>query len=169
MPVISRPLTVRDRAGPLAPHRRPHLIPITLLAYALALLALVALVQTVIVWTQRRLDDLRYGFPRTVTLEALVGHNEAQGLPTIMEALNLHGQIVIVEFPGGDIGATRLLPGPYLVGRTGSYTVPHLALDDADGDGHVDLLLTLDGETVVYLNRDGAFQPPSPETLAALR
>jgi hypothetical protein len=166
MAVRSRVLISRERAGPRRARAEPLL---TLLAYTLALLALITLFQTAITWSQRRLDDWRYGFPRTTSLDAFVGHGEAQALPTHLRALNLHGQIVVVEFPGGNPSRTVLLPAPRLVGRDAPFVVPKLALRDLNDDGHVDLLLTLTGETVVYLNRDGIFQPPSTEALAELR
>jgi hypothetical protein len=165
MAVRSRVLTTRDRASPRRARAEPLL---TLLAYTLALLALITLVQTAITWSQRWLDDGRYGFPRTTSLQAFVGHQD-QATPTLIQALNLHGQIVVVEFPGGNPSRTVLLPAPRLVGRDAMYVVPKLALRDLNGDGHVDLLLTLTGETVVYLNRDGAFRPPSTEEIAVLQ
>jgi hypothetical protein len=165
MAVRSRVLTKRDRAGPRI-LSQPLL---TLLAYTLAFLALMVLIQAAITWAQRRLDDLRYGFPRTTSLQSFVGHDEAQGLPSQLVAINLHGQVAIVEFPGSDASRTTVLPGPQLVGRDAAYVVPKLAVRDFNDDGHVDLLLTLEGETVVYLNRDGAFRLPSPEELDALQ
>jgi hypothetical protein len=165
MAVRSRVLTRRDRAGPPVPSQSL----LTLLAYTLAFLALIVLVQAALHWAQRHLDDLRYGFPRTTSLQAFIGHDETQGLPSQLVAINLHGQVAIVEFPGGDTGRTTVLAGPQLVGRDAAYVVPRLALRDLNDDGHVDLLLTLHGETVVYLNRDGAFQPPSTEEIAALQ
>jgi hypothetical protein len=61
-----------------------------------------------------------------------------------------------------------VIPGPLLVGRDSAYVVPHIALRDMNDDGHVDLLLTLRGETVVYLNHEGAFQSPDPAELVQL-
>jgi hypothetical protein len=170
MAVRSHVLTARVRADP--PVRQKYVplrSPFTLLAYALALLALLVLVQNALQWAQRRLDDWRYGFPRTTSLDAFVGHGEEQGLPSHLRAVNLHGQVVVVEFPGGDVARTTVLAGPQLVGGDATYVAPKLAVRDLNDDGHVDLLLTLKGEMVVYLNQDGAFQPPSPEALAALR
>jgi hypothetical protein len=88
------------RRSPCSPEVCSASLTVTLLAYALALLALLVLVQNALQWSQRRLDDLRYGFPKTTSLDAFVGHGEAQGLSTHLRAVNLHGQIVVVEFPG---------------------------------------------------------------------
>jgi hypothetical protein len=169
MAVTSRPLVARDRGGGIQLRHRAASLLLTFLAYTLALLALAVLIQTELNWAQRRLDDWRYGFPRTTSLDAFVGHGEAQALPTHLRAVNLHGQVVVVEFPGSDAARTAVLSGPQLVGRDAVYVVPKLALRDMNDDGHVDLLLTLKGETVVYLNQDGAFQLPSPEEIATLQ
>jgi hypothetical protein len=168
MAVRSRPLPARSSPTGTALSRRSshhsyRQLLVALLAYGLALLALGTLVHASVQWAQRRLDDLRYGSPRTVQLDAIVGHHD-QELPTHLTALNLHGQIVLIEIPGGDTSRITTLPGPYLVGRGSDQVVPRLALEDMDNDGHVDLLLTLRGETVVYRNHDGAFQPPQAST-----
>jgi hypothetical protein len=168
MAITSRLLVTRDRGRAVSSRRRTAGVLLTLLAYALALLALAVVAQTALTWAQRRLDDWRYGFPRQVVLEAIVGHRD-EATPTLIQAVNLYGQIVVVEFPGGNVTRTAVLAGPQLVGHDAAYVVPRLALRDLDGDGHVDLLLTLKGETVVYLNRNGEFQPPSPETLAEIQ
>ena len=138
------------------------------LAYLLLLILGYLLLNPVFAWGQRRLDDLRYGFPRTTQLEAYVGHNEVGGAPTHLVALNLHRQVSVLELPGGDPAQVRVVAGPYLVGGDGEYVVPHLALQDVDGDGNVDLLLQLRDEVVVYLNKDGTFRLITPAERAQL-
>src|SRR6266498_1988829 len=112
----------------------------TALTYLLLLLLGYLLLTPVFTWGQRRLDDLRYGFPRATQLDGFVGHGEESGDPTHLMALNLRRQISILELPGGDPTKTRVLAGPYLVGADGSFVVPHLALEDVNGDGSADLL-----------------------------
>jgi hypothetical protein len=161
MAVRSRVINAPPRALARPRVRLPAGSLLTLLAYALALLALLVALQAIVTWGQRRLDDARYGFPRRTVVQGLVGHGDADGLPSTITALNLDGQIVVIELPGDDAQKAVVLPAPFLVGRDGAFVVPRLALEDMNGDGHVDLLLTLDGEMVVYTNRDGAFQPPA--------
>ena len=115
------------------------------------------------------IDDLRYGHPRTVQLDAFVGHEETAGQPTHLMAINLNRQITIVELPGGDASKARTLAGPYLFGAEEDLTPPHLTLRDMDGDGNVDLVLDIRNEQVVYLNRDGMFRLPKPEEQPALQ
>ena len=139
---------------------------VTLLATAvvvvLALLALGVLAVFGLTQAQRGLDAVRYGTPRTVQVSGYVGHHETAGLPTHFIALNLDGQVSVLEIPGGDIEQLAVLPGPYVVGADGPSVVPELDLRDLTGDGHVDLLITLRGETVVYVNADGGFRLMTP-------
>src|SRR5262245_28348538 len=92
------------------------------------------------------LDDLRYGRPRTMHIEAFVGHDEAAGHPSHLMAMNLDRQIVVVELPGGDPSKTRTIAGPYLFGAGEDLTPVLLTLQDMDGDGHPDLLLDVRNE-----------------------
>jgi len=130
----------------------------TALTYLLLLLLGYLLLTPVFTWGQRRLDDLRYGFPRATHLDGFVGHGEESGDPTHLMALNLRRQISILELPGGDPTKTRVLAGPYLIGADGSHVVPHLALQDVNGDGSADLLLQVRDEVVVYVNENGTFR-----------
>jgi hypothetical protein len=138
------------------------------LTYLLLLVLGYLLLTPVFGWGQRRLDDMRYGFPRTTQLDGLVGHDEVGGESTHLMALNLHGQISILELPGSDPAKTRAIVGPYLVGADGPYVVPHLALQDVSGDGQVDLLLQVREEVVVYMNENGTFRLITPAERARL-
>ena len=168
MAVDSRPIkTSRRIALPggvrLAPSWRT-----TALVYLLLLILGYLLITPVIGWGQRRLDDLRYGFPRTTQLDGFVGHGEEGGTPTHLFALNLRRQVSILEIPGGDTGQVRVLAGPYLVGADGEYVTPHLSLEDMNGDGQADLLLQVREEIVVYINDNGSFRLITPAERALL-
>src|SRR5262245_13523396 len=117
MAVVSRP-TKQSRRIALAGGVRQALSSwwSMALAYLLLLVLGYLLLTPVFTWSQRRLDDLHYGFPRSTQFDGLVGHDEAGGEPTHLMALNLRGQISILEIPGGDPSKTRAIVGPYLVG-----------------------------------------------------
>lgn len=127
----------------------------------LAMLAIYALVSAIVGWGSVRLDDLRYGRPRTAQLSAVVGHEGGTGQPTHFIAMNLNRQIMVFELPGGDATQVRSLPGPYLFGAGEDLTPVTMALQDVDGDGQADLLLDVRRERIVYLNKDGAFRLPT--------
>jgi hypothetical protein len=138
------------------------------LTYLLLLLLGYLLLTPVLAWGQRRLDDVRYGYPRTTQIDGFVGHNEAGGEPSHLIAINLRRQISVLEIPGGDTSKVQVLPGPYLVGADGEYTVPRLSLEDLTGDGNVDLLLHVRDEVVVYVNDNGSFRLMTPAERAQL-
>lgn len=151
----------RKQASPLAPRR------LTLAAYAvtfsLATMALYLVISAAMVWGQTRLDDLRYGRPRTTHLSGTVGHHDSQGTPTHFVALNLQRQIVVLELPGGQADQVRSFPGPYLFGAGEELTPVGLELRDMDRDTFPDLLINVRNETIIYLNKDGTFRLPTPE------
>jgi hypothetical protein len=135
---------------------------------ALAAVAVYGMVGMVFGYLRVALDDLRYGRPRTYQLEAFVGHNESDGRPTHLMAINLNRQVTIIEIPGGDPSHIRTLTGPYLFGAREDLTPLTLSVSDVDGDGAPDLLVDVRQEQIVYLNRDGAFRLPTPEEQARL-
>jgi hypothetical protein len=163
MAVISRP-TRNSRRVALPGEMRQALSSwwAAALTYLLLLVLGYLLLTPVFAWGQRRLDDVRYGFPRTTQLSGHVGHDEAGGDPSHLIALNLRGQVSILELPGGDPAKTRAIVGPYLVGADGAYVVPHLSLEDVNGDGQPDLLLQVREEIVVYINEHGTFRLMTP-------
>ena len=134
----------------------------------LAAVAIYVLVSFMLGKAQIVIDDVRYGRPRTTQLNAFVGHEEANGQPTHLLAINLNRQATIVELPGGDATKARTISGPYLFGADEDLTPVRLAVRDMDGDGQVNLLLDVRNEQVVYLNKDGVFRLPTPAEQATL-
>lgn len=137
--------------------------------YILALLALTVAIGRGLSWGQRRLDDLRYGVPRTVQLAGVVGGGDGAASPTRFIGLNLDGQVSVLVLPGGDASRVAALPGPYVIGDSGAAAVPLLSLADLTGDGAPDLLLTIRGEVIVYANHDGTFALLTPEERARIQ
>jgi hypothetical protein len=135
-----------------------------IVTFMLTAVAIYLVLSFVVEWGQVRLDDMRYGRPRTTHLEGFVGHPaEQSGRPTRFMALNLERQIVVLELPGGDANQARSLPGPYLFGAREHLTPVLLSLADVDGDGRADLIATIRNEQIIYLNRDESFRLPTPE------
>jgi hypothetical protein len=77
--------------------------------------------------------------------------------------MNMDGQIIVVDFPGGDAERMRVLQGPYLFGSEGSSTPVSLRLEDMNGDTHSDLIVQVNNEEIIYINRDQTFQLVTPE------
>lgn len=101
-------------------------------------------------------DDLRYGRPRTTNVDHFVGHEKGQ-VPSHFTALNLDGQIYVVEIPGGSPNTSHLLVGPHLMGP-GADLAP-ISLSFLGDSQHPDLLVTVDGIQVRFHNTGSAYAP----------
>ena len=129
----------------------------------LATLALIAVLSIITTWFATTLDDLRYGRPRTFQVDAYVGHNESQGMPSHFLATNLHGRIEIIELPGGDASHARIYIGPQLYGADADLIPVTLSFIDVNSDHKPDMVITFQGTQVVFINDQGGFRPLRPE------
>lgn len=136
------------------------------LTLLLCLFALIIMANSVVSWSQTKLDDLRYGRPRTMQLSGFVGHNESAGIPTQFVAMNLNRRVVIFEIPGGDVAQTRTLTGPYLFGANENLTPVRVRLDDVNTDKAPDLIVSVKNEEIIYMNEAGSFRLIKPEERA---
>jgi hypothetical protein len=135
-----------------------------ILTALLAAAAIYVLVGSIVSWGQVRIDDVRYGRPRTTHIEGYVGHGgEVAGRPTKFVGLNLDRQVVVIEIPAGDVSQLRTIMGPYLFGAREDLTPVLLYLHDMDRDGLTDLVVNVRDEQIIYLNRDGAFRLPTAD------
>lgn len=175
----SVPRTAGQRAGAMhAPAQRTLTIPalpdpsraLTTVAVVGALAVILYFgITSLMAWTQVKMDDLKYGRPRTSQLSANVGHGEANGALTHFVAMNLNRQVTVVEFPGGDVSKPRVIVGPYLFGRAEDLTVVKLRVEDVNGDDKKDLLVQVKDERLVYINDGAAFRPITADELAKLK
>jgi hypothetical protein len=121
-PRAQRPVTteeVQEFSRPSAPQSKTSrggswLLPLGLGMFCALLLALAGSV--VFTWSSTLIDGVRYGYPRTTHVDHIVGHELDPRVPTHFTAINLKGQVLIFEVPGGDPEHARLLQGPRLVG-----------------------------------------------------
>ena len=126
-------------------------------------------ITSLMAWTQTKMDDLKYGRPRTSQLDAFVGHGEANGAPSHFVAMNLNRRVTIMEFPGGDVTKPMVLVGPTLFGRDQDLTVVRLQVEDINGDTKPDLTVQVKDERLVYVNDGAAFRPITAEELALVK
>jgi hypothetical protein len=157
---VVRPIPVAQPYATVS--RAPYLL--TLL---LCLIAIMLVANNVLFWAQTRLDDLRYGRPRTMQLSGFVGHGEEAGVPTQFVAMNLNRRVVVFEIPGGDPAQTRTLTGPYLFGANEHLTPVRLNLLDLNSDQQPDLIVSVKNEEIIYINAEGEFRLINPEERAA--
>src|SRR5437763_924286 len=147
---------------------RSHPLSSAILA-TLAILVAYQLLGSAVFWAQLRLDDLRYGYPRSCQVDGYAGFGEANGLPTHFIALNQHRKVMIYAIAGSDPSHVLTIKGPYLFGDHAAYAPVRLRLLDVTGDGYPDLVLDVDHQHVVYVDepRLGTFRPLLPQERAA--
>lgn len=151
VPEFSRP----SKLEPQRSQRGSWLLPLGIGMACALLLALIG--SAAMAWSGRLIDDVRYGYPRTTNLDHFVGHELDPRLETHFTALNLNGQVLIFEVPGGDSAHARLLQGPHLVGPSADLAPVTLTFS---GDArHPDLVVTVDGLQVVYHNTGTTYAP----------
>jgi hypothetical protein len=116
-------------------------------------------ISTLSQWVQRKLDDVTYGYPRVSQLDAEVGHN---GRVSHFIALNLHGEMSVIETQKGHPEATKIYPIESLPADQ-DYLPVTISVQDLNADGKPDLLVRFgDNEIPMYNNGTGfQAQPPA--------
>jgi len=131
------------------------LLPLGLGMLCALLLALAG--SMAVTWSSTLIDDVQYGYPRTTQVDHVVGHEVDPRVPTHFTAINLKGQVMIFEVPGGDPAHARLLQGPRLVGP-GADLAPVLLTFSGD-TRHPDLVVTVNGLQVMFHNTGTSYAP----------
>ncbi|MEO8287732.1 MAG: hypothetical protein ABI670_14990 [Chloroflexota bacterium] len=140
-----------------------------LAALAITALALYVILGAAFEWAQVRMDDLQYGRPRTVQMDAYVGQNEAEGVPSHFIAMNLNRRVTIFQMPGSDPTKVSTIVGPYLFGQGEDLTPVQLSAQDVNGDTKPDLIVSVKNEQLLYLNDGATFKLATPEERAAIQ
>ena len=109
-------------------------------------------------WWQNHQDDSTYGMPRTFQTDAVVGHNDSNSSPSHFIALNLRGQIYVIELPGGDATKAR---GYYITSEAGNDANPpvKVTFQDIGHDGKLDMVVTIGDPPdplIVFLFNNGS-------------
>ena len=133
--------------------------PLVLVGVGMLVTVLVLLVSQVVVpWGMKTADDVHYGYPRTTQEDHYVGHEQA-GMPSHFVAMNLQGQITVVELPGGNLKGAQLLVGPRLLGP-GADLAP-VRLGFVGDSQHPDLVVTVQSVQVRFHNTGTSYRPTS--------
>ena len=145
-----------QRTGSLPPLLIPK-HPLVLVGVGMLVTVLVLLVSQVVVpWAMKTADDLHYGYPRTTQVDHSVGHEQGR-TPSHFVAMNLQGQITVVELPGGNLTGAQLLVGPRLLGP-GADLAP-VRLDFVGEKKHPDLVMTVQSVQVRFRNTGTSYRP----------
>lgn len=156
----TRQLRSRERRGrTVRLLRRQHPLLLLGIGMSIALLSWMLLMQAV-AWTGARLDDLRYGTPRTYQTDAVVGHHDSPAHPSHFIVENWHAHVIVIEFPGGDPTKAVVYAGPTLFGGGQDETPVTVSFLDAAHNGHPEMILHLQGTQALFTNgSDDQFHP----------
>ena len=151
----------RQSAIPPARTRR-SLHPLFLMGVGLCLaLGLWVGISQAINWGTNEINTLKYGYPRTFQMDAVLGHNDLAAHPSHLTAINLHGQILIIEIPGGDATHSRIYVGPQLLGANSDLIPITLQLIDPGHTGKPDLVIDAAGLQSILVNTGSGFRAPT--------
>ncbi len=134
----------------------------------LAMLALWTVLSLAVSWGSTTWNDLHYGRPRTFQIDALVGHTDSAANPSHFIALNLHGRIEVIEFPGGDGSKARIYLGPQLYGTDANLIPVTLSFVDVNGTHRPDMIVHFQNTQLVFINDQGGFRPATPDEFHAV-
>ena len=137
-------------------HRSSGAWLISLVLGIITAMVLLWALQMLIHFGQTVADDLRYGRPRTTNVDHLVGHERGK-TPSHFTAINLDGQIYIIEIPGGNPGASHLLVGPRLIGDGAELVL--VTLSFVGDPQHPDLLIIAAGTQTRFRNTGRTYEP----------
>ena len=98
----------------------------------------------------------------------MVGHADSKANPSHFIALNLRRQVEIIELPGSDPSKARVYVVLTLVGDDQEKTPVTLSFKDVTGSGKLDMLVHIEGQTIVYINDNGSFRLQRPGERASL-
>ena len=114
-------------------------------------------------WWQVTQDDWHYGRPRTYQTDYVVGHNhDSSTNPSHFIAINLNRHIQIIEFPAGDSSKAKIYVGPVLIGQGQDLAPVTLTFKDVNGDGKVDMIVSVQASRFIFINENDAFRPARP-------
>jgi hypothetical protein len=158
------PRASRTQPTSKLPERRQRTLscqPLWLLPVGVGMILMLFIViagSVVLGWVQTASDDLHYGRPRTFQMDAFVGH-ETGSTPSHFIALNLQGQIEIIEIPGGDATHARMYLGPHIYGPGADLVPVTLRFVDLAHNHHPDMLILFQNTQAVFHNVNGTFAP----------
>lgn len=124
----------------------------------IAALALWVTASAFLAWGTEKYNDIIYGNPRIYQTDYVVGHNhDSLAHPSHFVALNLHGQIIIVEFPAGDPTKSVDYIGPALI-AVGDEKIPiMISFSSVNNDNKVDMIVHIQDKVVHFCNNGTKF------------
>jgi hypothetical protein len=126
-----------------------------------AALALWVVGSSLVAWGSAKYNDIAYGNPRTFQTDAVVGHGgDSPQHPSHFIALNLNGQVIIIELRAGNPANSINYTGPHFYETGGNLIAITLEFRDVNHDGKPDMLIHFQDNVIVFLNDGTQFIPP---------
>ena len=144
------------------PRRRFHPLVFVSIALFIMVAGWVVFTSLATWWTNTQ-EQWQYGYPRTAHYDVAVGHNDSPTQPSHFIALNLKGQVEIIEFPGGDAAHAQIYTGLSVIGQNASLIPVTLSFQDMNGDGTLDMIVTVGNTHYLFLNKKGQFLKPQSQ------
>ncbi len=136
--------------GGLPAQRKFPLIPVLIASVVTILLIMV--LGALGSWWHTYQDDLHYGRPRTLQMDAVVGHGDSAAHPSHFIFLNLHRHVEIIELSAGDPAHTHIYAGPVLYGDGQDLTPVTGEFKDIHNNGRPEMIVHIGDQQIVYAN-----------------
>lgn len=151
--------------GRLRPARRRRISGVFI--FGLGMLVMIALLTAgSVLYQHQQAAASQAAFNQPVITEqfAVVGHNhDSAARPSYFEFINLQGHVLIVELPAGDPAKAMIYTGPQILGDNAYTQQVSGEFRDVNGDGRVDLIVSIGGQQkITYLNNGTKFVPQQP-------
>jgi hypothetical protein len=92
-------------------------------------------VTQLMIWGTNQYNAIVYGSPPTFQIDAVVGQGDSAHHPSHFEAINLHGIVIILEFPASDASRVRELASFSVPGPNADQAVAMLTFIDVNHTG----------------------------------
>ncbi len=124
----------------------------------IAALALWVSASSLLAWGTNKYNDIVYGNPRFSQTDAVVHHNnDSPAHQSHFIALNLHGQVIVIELPAGDPTKSIDYIGPELIAPGNDQIPITLTFSDVNKDGKPDMIIHIGDKEVHFCNNGTKF------------
>jgi hypothetical protein len=139
------------------PKKKSHWLLFTCIGM-LAMVVLWFLLQLAGAWWTNQQLYAAYQYPRMSQADEVVGHSDSTDHPTHFIFENLRGQVIVIEFPGGNYTRARIYKGPTLYADNADQIPVTAEFKDVNGDGKVDIVLRIQDQRLVFYNTGTEFK-----------
>ena len=104
-------------------------------------------------------------YPRMFQIDAVVGHGDSPSHPSHFIALNLNGQILVIEIPGGNAAKAIVYIGPRLFGAGQDLDPVTLSFESCTTANRPDLNIHIQGsdKVICFPNNGKTFDSTSQQ------